>query len=102
MKKEHNLEDKEKALHIADVIRTYNRRFKLYLKVESDMKSYEMSRGSRFGIATSDDEYAIKWRGLQMRRELLKSYLEGSNPNWWFADYLPREERDRRNQTYCV
>lgn len=89
-------------LDIGAVIRTYNRRFKLYLKVESDMKSYELLRGNRFGIATGDDEYAVKWQGLQMRRELLRSFLEGVNPNWWFADYLPREERDRRNQTYCV
>ena len=74
--------------------------FLLYKKVISQMNFYKNMRESLHGIAVGNDEYAKKWQGLNMRRELLEAKLEGRNPNWYHAYYLPIEEMERRNKSY--
>lgn len=76
--------------------------FKLYKKVKSDLEHYVNMRCSSFGVGIEQDEYAVKWQGNQMRLEILEAFLEGRNPNWYFAYYLNNEERDIRNQSYCA
>lgn len=76
--------------------------FKLYKKVKSELEYYVSMRGSGFGVGVGTDKYAVKWQGKQMRLEILEAFLEGRNPNWYFAYYLNNEERDRRNQSYCA
>ncbi|AGO48348.1 hypothetical protein Phi10:1_gp007 [Cellulophaga phage phi10:1] len=75
--------------------------FKLYKKVKSDSDHYVNMRGGSFGIASDKDKYAVRWQGKQMRLEILEAFLEGRNPNWYFACYLNNDERERRNKSYC-
>ena len=80
----------------------YVKYFKLYKSVKADLDHYVNMRGSRFGVGVGADEYAIKWQGKQMRLEILEAFLEGRRPNWYFAYYIKKDERDRRNQSYCA
>jgi len=91
---------KECAINVA-MQKKFVKYFKLYKQVKRELDYYIEMRGSSFGVGVGNDEYAVKWKGKQMRLELLEAFLEGRNPNWYFAYYLNNEERDKRNQSYC-
>lgn len=52
----------------------------------------------RFGIAVDTDALAMRYQGLQMRFEILDSYLSNRPANWHIAKYLDREEAVRRTE----
>ena len=96
-------EKEQRALLIGGVMqKKFIKYFKLYKEVKRELEHYVNMRGSSFGIGIGTDEYSVKWQGKQMRLELLEAFLEGRNPNWYFAYYLNNEERDKRNQSYCA
>jgi len=101
MNTENKETEKKCDIHVV-MQKKFTRCFKLYKKVESELQHYVNMRGSSFGVGVGTDEYSIKWQGKQMRLEILEAFLEGRNPNWYFAYYLDNDERDIRNQNYCA
>ncbi len=93
--------EKQCDIHVV-MQKKFAKYFKLYKEVKRELEHYVNMRGSSFGVGIEQDEYAMKWQGKQMRLEILEAFLEGRNPNWYFAYYLNNEERDRRNQNYCA
>lgn len=76
--------------------------FNLYVKCNRKSESYQSMRNEGISaIAVSDDFYATKWQQIQMRLEIMKTYLSNDKaPNWFMARWLDYDEAKKRNESY--
>lgn len=76
--------------------------FNLYVKLNRSSDGYISMRKNGFcAIAVSDDFYARKWQQIQMRLEIMKTYLSNEKaPNWFMARWLDYDEAKKRNESY--
>lgn len=70
----------------------------MYKSIKQELDYYAKMRGDTFGILVGKDEYAIKYQNKRMRLEIVESFLEYREPNWYVANYLDRKEIERRNE----
>lgn len=85
-----------------DNLERRSKAFSLFIKCkrkESMLVGYR--RCGRSGIACDDDEPAIRWQQIQMRLNILETYLLGEiAPNWFNARWLTNEQASQRNKSY--
>lgn len=72
--------------------------FKKYRRLHDSMTNLEKRRGSSWGIGVKEDEYALQWQKLKWRHHVLEATLEGCPVNWYNADWIDNDERQRRNE----
>jgi hypothetical protein len=81
-----------------DGVQRLKKAFRLYKARRNQMEWIIMERRTSYGIKFDDDKWAKKYQSIRMGLEIAEAVLEGRNPNWYMATWLPIQERASRTE----